>query len=238
MKSSFCSLIPLLPLFCSCHFQRFNSVQFLCSQTHILAGWHLETWLNSTIHLKWTFLYNHFAQTMQKTKPLFCWGMFTALLHNNGSCSVVACIFIAAGIWSPSRCLAMNFYSDFSIPAFRHHVTICCDFEAKTKRECTTKYVFRKIALRMHNVMCPESNRRICSFCCCTWNQVLYIGFMGFACRSYWKNTITSLCSSCVCWVNILSCVIMCRIRLCQMGWTCLRFSWEAMHITCLKLIK
>jgi hypothetical protein len=33
-------------------------------------------------------------------------------------------IFISAGISLPSRCLAMNVYSDFGIPAFGRHVTI------------------------------------------------------------------------------------------------------------------
>jgi hypothetical protein len=43
MKSSFHSLIPFLPLFCNCQFQRLDSIQFLCSQAHILAGWSHET---------------------------------------------------------------------------------------------------------------------------------------------------------------------------------------------------
>jgi hypothetical protein len=40
VKSSFYSLIPLLPLSC-------KSIQYLCSQSRILAGWRLETRLNS-----------------------------------------------------------------------------------------------------------------------------------------------------------------------------------------------
>jgi hypothetical protein len=43
MKSSFPSLIPFLPLFCSCQFRRLNSIQIPCSQAHILAGWHTGT---------------------------------------------------------------------------------------------------------------------------------------------------------------------------------------------------
>jgi hypothetical protein len=38
MKSSFHSLVPFLPLFRNCQFRRLDSVQFLCSQAHILAG--------------------------------------------------------------------------------------------------------------------------------------------------------------------------------------------------------
>jgi hypothetical protein len=43
--------------------------------------------------------------------------VFTALLHSNESYSIVACVFVAAGICLPSRCLAMDVYSDFTIPA-------------------------------------------------------------------------------------------------------------------------
>jgi hypothetical protein len=40
MKSSLHSLIPFLPLFCSCQFRRLDSVQ---SQAHIPASWRSET---------------------------------------------------------------------------------------------------------------------------------------------------------------------------------------------------
>jgi hypothetical protein len=45
-------------------------------------------------------------------------------LHSNESYSIVACIFVAAGMCLPSRCLAMNIYSDFIIQAFGRHVTM------------------------------------------------------------------------------------------------------------------
>jgi hypothetical protein len=93
MKSSLHSLIPFLPLFCNCQFRRLDSIQFLCSQAHIQAGWRLETQLTL---LSWTLLPNQFAQTMHKTQPLYCWeGVFTAPLHSNGSYSIVACVFVA-----------------------------------------------------------------------------------------------------------------------------------------------
>jgi hypothetical protein len=38
--------------------------------------------------------------------------------------SIVACLFVATGTCLPNRCLAMNVYSEFTIPAFRRHVTI------------------------------------------------------------------------------------------------------------------
>jgi hypothetical protein len=82
---------------------------------------------NSTrlCNLKWTLLFNHFARTTQKTQPLYCWeGVFTAPLHRNGSCSIVACVFVPTGMCISSRCLAMNVHSDFTISAFERHVTI------------------------------------------------------------------------------------------------------------------
>jgi hypothetical protein len=51
-------------------------------------------------------------------------GGFTAPLHSNGSYSIVVCLFVSAGMCLPSRCLAKNVYSDFTIPAFGRHVTI------------------------------------------------------------------------------------------------------------------
>jgi hypothetical protein len=34
------------------------------------------------------------------------------------------CLFVAAGTCLPRRCLAMNVYSDFTIPAFGRHITV------------------------------------------------------------------------------------------------------------------
>jgi hypothetical protein len=89
MKYSLHSIIPFLPLFCSCQFRRLDSIQFLCSQAHILAGWLLElvSVLDSTIVLCWTLPYNHFAQITQKTQLLLspivlC--VFTAPQQSNG----------------------------------------------------------------------------------------------------------------------------------------------------------
>jgi hypothetical protein len=54
MKSSFSSLIPFLPTLVNhstaiCRDYFSSSIQFLCSQGHILAGWQLETELHQTI---------------------------------------------------------------------------------------------------------------------------------------------------------------------------------------------
>jgi hypothetical protein len=79
---------------------------------------------NSTL-LNWTLIYNDFSRTTQKIQPLYCWeGVFTEPLHRNGCYSIVACVFAAPGICLSSRCLAINVYSDFTIPAFGRHVTI------------------------------------------------------------------------------------------------------------------
>jgi hypothetical protein len=61
----------------------------------------------------------------RRNHSLSCYeGVFTTSLHSNGSYSSVACIFVAAGMCFLCRCLAMNIYSDFTIPAFGRHVTI------------------------------------------------------------------------------------------------------------------
>jgi hypothetical protein len=43
---------------------------------------------------------------------------------SNGSHSIVACAFVAVGMCLPSRCLAMNVYSDFAIQDFGRDVTL------------------------------------------------------------------------------------------------------------------
>jgi hypothetical protein len=97
-------------------------------KAHILAGWHLETLPDSTTPSFGTLPYNHFPRTTRKTQLICYWeGVFTATLHSNGSYSIVACVFVTAGMCLPSRCLAMNVYSDFSIPAFGRYITVLND---------------------------------------------------------------------------------------------------------------
>jgi hypothetical protein len=43
MESSIHSLTSVLPLFCNCQFRRLGSIQFLCSQAHILAESKLDS---------------------------------------------------------------------------------------------------------------------------------------------------------------------------------------------------
>jgi hypothetical protein len=46
---------------------------------------------------------------------IYCWeGVFTAPLRSNGSYSIAACVFIAARMCLPSRCIAINVCSHFS----------------------------------------------------------------------------------------------------------------------------
>jgi hypothetical protein len=120
MKSSFHSLILFLPLFCKCNLRRLDSIQFNSSapkRIYWQAGVSNSTRLRL---LRWSLLYNHYARTTQKIQPLyFLEDVFTAPFHSNGSYSIVACVFVAAGMCLPGHCLAMNIYSDFDNTGFR-----------------------------------------------------------------------------------------------------------------------
>jgi hypothetical protein len=119
MNSSLHSLIPFLPLF-NC---QLSSIPLLpSSYPGKLAS---RNSIYSTYSSEMNLLYKYFAGTTQKTQPLYCWeGVFITPLNTNGSYSIFACVFVAAGMCLPSRCIAMNVYSDFTIPAFDSHVTI------------------------------------------------------------------------------------------------------------------
>jgi hypothetical protein len=47
--------IHFLPLFCSCQFRRLDSIQLICSQAHIPAGWRLETQLFTLLDYRLLF---------------------------------------------------------------------------------------------------------------------------------------------------------------------------------------
>jgi hypothetical protein len=92
MKSFFHSLIPFLPSFCSCQFQRLDWIQFLHSQSQILAGWHLETLLFiSGLHycslLGYAFWLCPFITPQyvpHRKHRLYCWrGMLTMPFPSN-----------------------------------------------------------------------------------------------------------------------------------------------------------
>jgi hypothetical protein len=73
--------------------------------------------------------YNPSAWTTQKTQPLYSWeSVFTALLHSNGSYSIVACVFVAAVMllteYLPtSGRLFWFYYSDYR--ASCHNMFVC-----------------------------------------------------------------------------------------------------------------
>jgi hypothetical protein len=120
MKYSFHNVI------LSCHYSATanseDSTKFNSSSPK-LAGWCLETLL---ILPNWIFVHKYIARTTQKIQPPYFWErMFTAPLHNDGHNSSVAFVFVAVGIYLPSRCLARNVYFDFTIAAFRRHITKC-----------------------------------------------------------------------------------------------------------------
>jgi hypothetical protein len=72
----------------------------------------------------------------RRKHSLYCWeGVFTLPLHSNGSYSIVACVFVVAGMCLPSRYLAMNVYSDFAIPAFGRHVTAGGESKKKVRKK-------------------------------------------------------------------------------------------------------
>jgi hypothetical protein len=107
MKTSFHSLIPFLPLFCNCQFRRLDSVQFFCSQAHILTGWRPETHIFTSESTATTWLLlltvslcNTSARTPRKTQPVN-----KACLPR--CCLAVDVVLSLAGICLPSRCLAM-----------------------------------------------------------------------------------------------------------------------------------
>jgi hypothetical protein len=122
LKSSFHSLISFLPIFCNC---QLNSVPLLpSSYPDKLASRNLTPFYSVTASFG-ALLYKNFARITHRTQPLYCWeDVFTGPFNSNGSYSTVAWVFVAAGIRLPSRCLAMNVYSDFTIPAFGRYVTI------------------------------------------------------------------------------------------------------------------
>jgi hypothetical protein len=124
MKTSFHSLFPFLSLFCSCHL---NSILLLPSSYPGRLASRNSTQFYAAPASFGTLHYNQVARTTQKTQSLYCWErVFTARLHRNGSYSIVACVFVAAGMCLRSRCLAMNAHFDFASPAFGRHVTIWC----------------------------------------------------------------------------------------------------------------
>jgi hypothetical protein len=119
MKPSLHSLIIFLLLFCICQLSSIAS-----SYPDRVTPRNSTLFYVAPVSFK-TLLHNHFAKITQKTQTFCCWkGVLTAPLRSNGSTSIAACAFVAARMCLPIRCLTMNVYSDFAIPAFGRHVTV------------------------------------------------------------------------------------------------------------------
>jgi hypothetical protein len=88
LKSYCHSLTPFLPLFCSCQFRRLDSIQFLCSQALIPAGWRPETRLYILGYCVWscilTVSFYKPRHRPHRKRSLYSWrGVFTAPLPSN-----------------------------------------------------------------------------------------------------------------------------------------------------------
>jgi hypothetical protein len=134
MKSSFHSLIPFLPLLCNFQFRRLESIEFLCSQAQIQAGWCLETRLDYDFSNEIFFITTLHGPPRKHTLSIFGKARLRSRCIATEISSVVACVFVAVGMSLPSRCLAMNVYSDLTIPAFGRNATkyitslLLCEF--------------------------------------------------------------------------------------------------------------
>jgi hypothetical protein len=101
---------------------RLNSIPLLQSS----ASWRLETRLNSVLLLPAserffiTILYGSRRKHSLSIVGKACLQRRCVTMEVY---SIVGCVIVTVGMCLPSRCLAMNFYSDFTIPAFRRHVT-------------------------------------------------------------------------------------------------------------------
>jgi hypothetical protein len=111
---SFHSLVPFLPLFCSCQFRRLNSIQSLCSQAHIPGCWRPET----RIFISRLLFYpvEHFLITTlhgprRKDSLYFYGGMFTDLMPSNRR--LVARVYLRGNSFPES--LPSNGYIQHSI---------------------------------------------------------------------------------------------------------------------------
>jgi hypothetical protein len=104
-------------------------------------------------------------------QPYCLEGGFTAPLPSNGSYSIVGCIFVAAGMCLPSRCLVTNVYSNVTIPAFGRHVTIYGHIKISASYE-KVKII---IILQFLYICCS-----CCNSCCVMLNVVFSYSVFGY----------------------------------------------------------
>jgi hypothetical protein len=82
----------------------FSSPPILFASPYIVSG---RTTENTSVSLQWTYA-NHIENTSCDTGSSIV--TFTATLHSNGSYLIVTCVFVAAGMCLPSRCLAVGLH--------------------------------------------------------------------------------------------------------------------------------
>jgi hypothetical protein len=109
MESSFRNLIPCLSLFCSCQFWRLDSLQILCFQAHIPAGWHPETRLSTPCCSTEFFFTTTSYEPHGKRRLLLSrivLGVFTESLpsngytrHNSSQFTWDSCCYIITCLW-------------------------------------------------------------------------------------------------------------------------------------------
>jgi hypothetical protein len=116
-KSSIHSLIPLLTLFCNC---QLSSIPLLSGSYPCRLASRNSTHFFSTELFFITTLHG----PRRKHSHFIFKGVVITPLHSNGSYSIVACVFVAAGICLPSRSLAMDVYSNFALQVFGRYVTV------------------------------------------------------------------------------------------------------------------
>jgi hypothetical protein len=93
-------LIPFLLLFCSCQFRRLGSIQFLCSQVHIPAGWRLE------LDLTLFYTVEHFlittSQGPRRKHSPYCWGGVLTDPFPSNRYPIVTCVHSRGNVFTES----------------------------------------------------------------------------------------------------------------------------------------
>jgi hypothetical protein len=96
-------------------------------------------------------------------------------LHSNESYSIVACVFVAAGMCLPSCCVTMNVYFHFTISAVWHHVRILINgigvfisLNRRTRRFCNLCGPYKMdCRIEDKNLMTHDANFAFKSNCFC-----------------------------------------------------------------------
>jgi hypothetical protein len=112
MNPSFHGLIPFLSLFCNCHLRGVDSIQFLCSRAHILAGWRLVSSIHSMLlNISLYQLCKDHAENTASIVKEDC-----LLIRYLAMDVLLLRAFASARICLPSRCLAIGLYVSILSP--------------------------------------------------------------------------------------------------------------------------